>query len=156
MCHVFDRAKLFISNTCCHLRPRARTLHALQTHTLSLSTGSQMATSVRNKQFCPVRNMAHITMTGFIHSLIQFLLAKIGTFIIIAFIVEFNFYSISAFPFLTPTGQRVHSEAAIQEDGPGRHEDTGGCQGGGEALTQVRHMQGASYGESSQRTGPQR
>ena len=32
----------------------------------SLSAGSQMATSVPNKQFCPVKNMAHITVKGFI------------------------------------------------------------------------------------------
>ena len=29
---------------------------------------ADVATSVRNKQFCPVKNMAHITVKGFIDS----------------------------------------------------------------------------------------
>ena len=44
--HVFDGAKLFISNIRCRLRPGARTS--------------------RTVQFCPFKNMAHIIVKGFI------------------------------------------------------------------------------------------
>ena len=67
MHHVFDGAKLFISNTCCRLQPGIRTSpHTSLDCTLSSSAGSQTATNVRNKKNWPVKNMAHITMKGFI------------------------------------------------------------------------------------------
>ena len=58
--HVFDGAKLFISDT----RPSPRTSRTRLEDAWSSSAVSQM-TSDRNKQFCPVKNMVHITVTGF-------------------------------------------------------------------------------------------
>ena len=59
MRYVFQGAKLFISNTRCRLQPSAQTSYTHLECACSLCAGS-------NNQFCPVKNMPHITMTGFI------------------------------------------------------------------------------------------
>ena len=66
MRHAFDGAKLFISNTCCRLRPGVRISHTRLERAWSSSAGSLTATSIQNKQFCLVKNKAHITVEGFI------------------------------------------------------------------------------------------
>ena len=79
MHHDFDRAKLFISNTCCCLRPTTRTSRALQMHAWS------RALVYRRQRVFKINNLP---------------LAK--TWCILLFIVTTKFYQYSSFQLILP------------------------------------------------------
>ena len=67
MRHVFWRGKIvYLQHSLPSATRRSNFTHASGVRVKFERAGSQTATSVPNKQFCPIQNMAHITVKGFI------------------------------------------------------------------------------------------